>query len=161
MCGASSSSGVWLLLPAISVAKSGVRRDRGPYKSPIRCRERRRVGGVSARSRFNIRPADRQRGSLLPGLRAAQQRDGVRKATSCLPCWVQMLMLATECRQLRAQLESAHEEEIQIRASVDRMRDLVEASAASRALAVRGPDRCWVGCWPLSSSSSPRSSPDH
>jgi hypothetical protein len=48
----------------------------------------------------------------------------------------EMIMLATECRQLRARLETAHEEESQIRSSIDRMRDLVEASAASRALAV-------------------------
>ena len=51
----------------------------------------------------------------------------------------EMIMLATECRQLRARLESSAEEEGQIRSQLDRMRDLLDTAASSRALAVWPP----------------------
>ncbi len=45
-------------------------------------------------------------------------------------------MLATDCRQLRARLETSAEEGGQIRSQLDRMRDLLDTAASSRALAV-------------------------
>jgi hypothetical protein len=58
----------------------------------------------------------------------------------------EMMMLASENRQLRAQLEGALEEDRQVRESVDRMRELVQASADSRAVAVRANGETAASC---------------